>query len=188
MFLCSNDFMLNEIGFARLIKYFIFGLWDLIFQFLPWSPMRVLWMKLFGADVAWSAVVDRVNFMNLDRRGLAGLAIGKKSFVGVAAILDLAGELVIEDQATVSPGAAILTHFSVGFADHPLVKNYPKKVSKTVIGAGAFVGVHATVLAGVKVGENSMVAAGAAVVDNVAENAMVAGVPAILKRKLIVNG
>lgn len=142
-------------------------------------------MNLFGARVAWSAVVERVNFMNLDRRGLAGLSIGKKSFVGVAAIFDLAGELMIGDQATVSPGAAILTHFSVGFSDHPLVKIYPKKVSKTVIGKGAFVGVHATVLAGVSVGENSMVAAGAAVVDNVAKSTMAAGVPAVVKKKLI---
>ena len=178
--------MLNEIGFARLVKYFIFGLWDEIFRLLSWSPVRILWMRLFGAKAAWSAVVEKVHFMNLDRGGLAGLSIGKKSFVGVAAILDLAGELVIGDQVTVSPGAAILTHFSVGFADHPLVKSYPKKVSKTVIGKGAFIGVHVTVLAGVKVGENSMVAAGAVVVDNVAENTMVAGVPAKAK-KLIVN-
>lgn len=174
--------MFVEIGLYRLTKYFIFGLWDLIFRLLPWSPLRIFWMRLFGADVEWSAVVERVNFMNLDRKGLAGLSIGKKSFVGVAAILDLAGELVIGEQATVSPGAAILTHFSVGFADHPLVKNYPKKVSRTVIGAGAFVGVHATVLAGVEVGENSMVAAGAAVVDNVAKNVMAAGVPARRKK------
>ena len=178
--------MLSEIGMKRLFKYFIFGVWDVVFRILPWSPVRILWMNLFGAEVSWSAVVERVNFMNLDRKGLSGLSIGKKSFVGVAAILDLAGELVIGEQATVSPGAAILTHFSVGFADHPLVKSYPKKVSKTVIEKGAFIGVHATVLAGVKVGENSMVAAGAVVVDNVAENTMVAGVPAKAK-KLIVN-
>ena len=53
-----------------------------------------------------------------------------------------------------------------------------------MIEKGAFIGVHATVLAGVKVGENSMVAAGAVVVDNVAENTMVAGVPAKFKKKL----
>jgi len=176
--------LLSEVGLKRLLKYFIFGLWDVVFRILPWSPLRALWMNLFGAKVAWSAVVERVNFMNLDRRGLAGLSIGEKSFVGVAAILDLAGELVIAEQATVSPAAAILTHFSVGFSDHPLVKVYPKKVLKTVIGKGAFIGVHATVLAGVNVGENSMVAAGAVVVDNVAENTMVAGVPAKAKKMI----
>ncbi len=167
--------MLKEIGIARLLKYLIFGLWDVVFRLLPWSPLRILWMNLFGARVAWSAVVER---------GLAGLSIGKKSFVGVAAILDLAGELMIGDQATVSPGAAVLTHFSVGFADHPLVKAYPKKVLKTAIGVGVFIGAHAPVLAGIEVGENSMVAAGAAVVDNVADKTMVAGVPARVKKRL----
>lgn len=176
--------MLSEIGVRRLVKYLIFGLWDTAFRLLPWSPLRVLWMKMFGARVAWSAVVERVNFMNLDRIGFSGLSIGRKSFVGVAAILDLAGELVIEDMATVSPGAAILTHFSVGFSDHPLVKKYPKKVSKTIIKKGAFIGAHATILAGATIGEMAVVGAGAVVTKNVSEDTLVVGVPAEVKRKL----
>ena len=83
--------MLNEIGLMRLIRYFIFGLWDLIFGLLPWSPLRVLWMKLFGANIPWSAVVDKVNFMNLDRMGLQGLTLGNKVFLGTGSIIDLAG-------------------------------------------------------------------------------------------------
>ena len=34
----TREHMLNEIGLMRLIRYFIFGLWDLIFGLLPWSP------------------------------------------------------------------------------------------------------------------------------------------------------
>ena len=74
--------MLNEIGFARLVKYFIFGLWDEIFRLLPWSPVRILWMNLFGAEVSWSAVVERVNFMNLDRKGYRVCQSGKKALSG----------------------------------------------------------------------------------------------------------
>ena len=184
MLLCFNDFMLNEIGLARLIRYFIFGLWDLIFGLLPWSPLRVLWMKLFGAKISWSAVVDKVNFMNLDRTGLPGLTLGNKVFLGTGSIIDLAGRIEIEDNATVSPGAIILSHLSVGFSDHPLIKNYPKKVEKTVIATGVFIGANATVLSGVTIGKETMVGAGSVVTKNIPEKVLAVGVPAEVKKKL----
>lgn len=176
--------MLNEIGLARLIRYFIFGLWDLIFGLLPWSPLRVLWMKLFGANIPWSAVVDKVNFMNLDRMGLQGLTLGNKVFLGTGSIIDLAGKIEIGNHATVSPGAIILSHLSVGFSDHPLIKSYPKKVEKTIIGNGVFIGANATVLSGVTISKETMVGAGSVVTKNIPERVLAVGVPAIVKRKL----
>ena len=176
--------MLNEIGFARLIRYFIFGLWDLVFGLLPWSPLRVLWMKLFGAKISWSAVVDKVNFMNLDRTGLPGLIVDSKTFLGTGSIIDLAGRIEIENHATVSPGAIILSHLSVGFSDHPLIKHYPKKVEKTIIGTGVFIGANATVLSGVTIGKETMVGAGSVVTKNIPEKVLAAGIPATVKRKL----
>ena len=176
--------MLKEIGLARLIRYFIFGLWDLAFGLLPWSPLRVLWMKLFGAKISWSSVVDKVNFMNLDRTGLPGLSLGSKVFLGTGSIIDLAGKVDIEDHATVSPGAIILSHLSVGFSDHPLIKHYPKKVEKTVIGVGVFIGANATVLSGVTIGKETMVGAGSVVTKNIPEKVLVVGVPAEIKKKL----
>ena len=51
------------------------------------------------------------------------------------------------------------------------------------VGAGAFVGAGATVIQGIRIGAAAFVAAGAVVVRDVPENALVAGVPArILKR------
>lgn len=184
MFPCSNDFMLSEIGLNRIIKYLIFGLWDVVFRFLPWSPLRVLWMKLFGANIPWSAVIDRVNFMNLDRTGLSGLTLGSKTFIGVGSIIDLAGKIEIGNHATISPGAIILSHLSVGFSDHPLIKTYPKKIEKTVIGNGVFIGANTTVLSGVTIGKETMVGAGSVVTKNIPEKVLAVGVPAVIKRKL----
>ena len=176
--------MLNEIGLMRLIRYFIFGFWDLVFGLLPWSPLRVLWMKLFGVNIPWSAVVDKVNFMNLDRTGLQGLTLGNKVFLGTGSIIDLAGKIEIGNHATVSPGAIILSHLSVGFSDHPLIKSYPKKVEKTIIGNGVFIGANATVLSGVTISKETMVGAGSVVTKNIPERVLAVGVPAIVKRKL----
>lgn len=176
--------MISEIGLKRLLKYFLFGLWDSVFRLLPYSPLRVLWLKIGGADVAWSSVVDRVNFINLDRTGLVGLKIGKKAFLGCATIIDLAGRVTVEDHATISPGAALLSHFSVGFSDHPLIRMYPKKVEFVAVKQGAFIGVHATILSGVAVGERAVVGAGAVVTKNVPNDTLAAGVPSKLIKKL----
>lgn len=176
--------MLNEIGWVRLAKYAVFGLWDWVFQLLPWSPLRVFWLKIAGADAAWSAVVERIHFLNLDRTGLLGLSLGEKSFVGVATVIDLAGRVQLGPHATISPSVVILSHFSVGFSDHPLVSQYPKKVGATKIGAGTFIGANATVLSGVTVGDRALVAAGSVVTRDVDSDTMVAGVPAKLKKKI----
>lgn len=176
--------MFQEIGVQRLIKYFIFGLWDQGFRQLPWSPLRVFWMKIGGAKIAWSATIDRVQLMNLDRTGLSGLTLGEKSFVGCGVILDLAGHITIGDHATISPAVVVLSHLSVGFSDHPLLPFYPKKVDSTVIKSGAFIGANATILSGVTIGESSLIAAGAVVTKPVPSFTLVAGVPAVIKKRI----
>lgn len=145
-------------------------------------------MKLFGADVAWSAVIDRVNLINLDRNGLKGLKVGNRVFLGCSAIIDLAGNVVFEDQVTVSPGAVVLSHLSVGFSDHPLIAKYPKKVETTTIENGSFIGVYSVILSGVTVGKRSLAAAGSVVTKDVPNDTMVAGVPAVIKKRMILKG
>ena len=56
---------------------------------------------------------------------------------------------------------------------------YPAPV---VLGSNVWVGAHATILAGVKVGDNAVIAAGAVVTKDVPANAVVGGVPAKLIR------
>jgi len=58
------------------------------------------------------------------------------------------------------------------------------KVVETFIRKGASIGSSSTILCGVTVGENSIVGAGAVVTKDVPPNAIVAGVPAKVIRKL----
>jgi len=63
--------------------------------------------------------------------------------------------------------------------------NYDGKVkNKTVIEEGAFIGAHTTLVAPVKVGRNSKTGAGAVVIEDVAEETLVVGVPAKEKKRL----
>jgi len=58
------------------------------------------------------------------------------------------------------------------------------KVVETFIRRGASIGSSSTILCGITVGENSIVGAGAVVTKDVPPNAVVAGVPAKVIRKL----
>ena len=174
----------KEIGFIRLVKYFIFGLWELIFRILPYSPLRIFWLRLGGASIGKNCVIDRLDFTNLDRIGLKGLIIGNDCYLGNGALLDLAGKILIEDKVTVVARSIILTHNSVGFADHPLIKHYPKKILDVKLHSGCVVGVASIILPGVTIGKHSFVAGGAVVRNSVPSNKLVAGVPAEIKKNL----
>lgn len=58
---------------------------------------------------------------------------------------------------------------------------YPSPV---VIGKNVWIGSNATILPGVTIGDNSVVAAGAVVTKDVPENIVVAGVPAKFMKKI----
>jgi acetyltransferase-like isoleucine patch superfamily enzyme len=61
--------------------------------------------------------------------------------------------------------------------NHPL-GDRPMRQAPVVIGRGAWVATRATILAGVRIGERAVVAAGAVVTSDVPADTLVAGVPA----------
>lgn len=175
---------ISEVGFNRIIKYVFFGLWQWIFDLLPFSPLRILWLAVGGAKIGKNCVIEAIDFMNLDRSGLNGLIIGNDCFLGTGVLFDLAGKITLADQVTVAARAIILSHISVGFSDHPLLKYYPKKVLSTRIESGSVLGVASIILPGITIGKNSLVAAASVVTKSVADQVMVAGSPANFKKKL----
>ncbi|MEK7251225.1 MAG: acyltransferase [Bacteroidota bacterium] len=58
------------------------------------------------------------------------------------------------------------------------------KVVATVVKKGASIGTSSTILCGVTIGENAIVGAGSVVTKDVPPNAIVAGVPARVRRKV----
>jgi acetyltransferase-like isoleucine patch superfamily enzyme len=98
-------------------------------------------------------------------------------------LLDLTGPLTLEDRCTVAARAQIFTHQDVGYT--PLRERaYPAKIAGVVIETGAYIGAGATVLAGVRIGRCSVVAAGAVVAHDVPPYTVVGGVPAREIKKL----
>lgn len=100
--------------------------------------------------------------------------IGKNVFINAdCSFLDIGG-ITIEDDVLIGPKVSLITE------SHPLNPAERKSllVKPVVIKRNAWIGVGATILPGVTVGENAVVAAGAVVNSDVQANTVVAGVPA----------
>ena len=102
------------------------------------------------------------------------ITIGKNVFINHAcSFLDMGG-ITIENDVLIGPRVNIVTE------NHPLdPKDRRALVTQpVVIKRNAWVGAGATILPGVTIGENAVVAAGAVVSKDVAANTIVGGVPA----------
>ena len=65
-----------------------------------------------------------------------------------------------------------------------LCKIYPPMHAPVIIGDNVWVGARSVILPGVIVGNNVVIAAGSVVTKDVPDNSLVAGVPAVIKRKI----
>lgn len=129
-------------------------------------------LRQFGAKVAGDAmVVGPVSIVNA-RRDFANLSIGARTHIGSEVFFDLAEAVTVEDGATISMRAVIITHFDAGRST--LAESRPRQTGPVRICANAYIGAGATILHGVTVGEGALVAAGAVVAKDVPPGATVA--------------
>lgn len=110
---------------------------------------------------------------------LMGVHIGKDVYMGFDIELETNyPELVtIGDHVTISHRAIITAHMGSP-SDTPVKQSYPLSAKPVVIEDGAWICIGATVLPGVTIGKNAVVAAGAVVSRDVPADTMVGGVPA----------
>jgi acetyltransferase-like isoleucine patch superfamily enzyme len=106
--------------------------------------------------------------------------IGKNVFINHGcSFLDLGG-ITIEDEVLIGPQVKLVTE------NHPLDPETRKGlITKPIlIKQNAWIGAGATILPGVTVGENAVVAAGAVVSKDVPANTVVGGIPAKLIKSI----
>lgn len=108
------------------------------------------------------------------------IRLGKNVFINHAcSFLDIGG-ITIEDDVQIGPRVNLTSE------NHPLDPGDRKTVipRAIVVKRNAWIGAGATILPGVTIGENAIVAAGAVVSRNVPPNTVVAGVPATVVKTL----
>ncbi len=108
------------------------------------------------------------------------LSIGKNVFINFNCTFLALGGIVIEDNVLVGPDVKIL---SEGHSLPP-VERQSLVPGKIHIKQNAWIGAGATILPGISVGENAVIAAGAVVTRDVPANAVVAGIPAKIIRSI----
>jgi acetyltransferase-like isoleucine patch superfamily enzyme len=111
------------------------------------------------------------------------ITIGKNVFVNHACTFMDRGGITIEDNVLIGPKVNLIT------TNHPINPAQRRATisQAIVIKKGAWIGVGATILPGVTVGENAIVAAGAVVSKDVPDNTIVGGVPAKIIKSIIEN-
>jgi acetyltransferase-like isoleucine patch superfamily enzyme len=107
--------------------------------------------------------------------------IGSHVWIGPQAYFD-ARALVLEDYVGWGPGAKVLgsTHVAEPL-EVPIIAT-ALLIKPVFIGRGADIGMNASILPGVRIGDHSIVGAGAVVTQDVPEYTIVAGVPARVVR------
>jgi len=115
-----------------------------------------------------------------------GVKIGKHVYLGFDVEIDhIRPDLVtIEDYATVGQHVMVFSHRNAGSSAEIKEKYFPSFVAPTTIKRGAWVTAGSMVLAGVTVGEVSVVGAGSVVKKDVEPYTVVVGNPARMVRRL----
>ncbi|AWK05851.1 acetyltransferase [Flavobacterium crocinum] len=102
------------------------------------------------------------------------ITIGKNVFINFDCTFLALGGITIEDDVLIGPKVSLITE------NHPLNPEDRKGLAgkPIVIKKNAWIGANATILPGVTIGENAVVAAGAVVSKDVPDNTIVGGIPA----------
>ena len=154
--------------------------WKVVFNTLKLSPalnastevdqIRERLSEITGSDIDRSTVIFAPFYTNFGRH----IRIGRNVFINHACtFLDMGG-IIIEDDVQIGPKVNLITE------NHPIDPANRKTLDLNSIHVkrNVWIGAAATILPGVIIGENSVVAAGAVVRKNVEANTIVAGVPA----------
>jgi acetyltransferase-like isoleucine patch superfamily enzyme len=109
------------------------------------------------------------------------IRVGHKVFINQCCTIYDMGGVDIGDLVMIGPNVNIIT---AGHALEPSRRRTYVEAKPIVIEKNVWIATGATIIGGVTVGENSVVAAGAVVTRNVPPNSLVAGVPAKVIRSL----
>lgn len=117
---------------------------------------------------------------------MGDVKIGENVWVGPYTILEgTSAELIIDDFVSINAGVMVYTHDSTKYYVSGGISPFEK--SGVHIHSNVVIGTMSTISAGVEIGKHSVVAAYSLVNKNVPEFAIVAGVPAKIIGKVILN-
>lgn len=140
-----------------------------VVMYVPCAAIRRLFCRLLGMRIGKGSELAMGIYLQMPSR----VTIGRDTYINRGVWLDGRGIVKIGNSVTISPRVTISS------AGHDAQSTTFEYVSAPIsIGDYAWVGINATILKGVTIGEGAVVAAGAVVTKDVEPYAIVAGVPA----------
>ena len=134
------------------------------------EQVRCLLSELFGREVPQSLKVFPPLYADFGKN----IAVGENVFINACCHFQDHGGVTIGDGCQIGHNVVFAT-LNHGLSPAERTHTYPAPI---VLGRNVWVGSNATILQGVTIGDNAVVAAGAVVTKDVAVNTVVGGVPA----------
>lgn len=157
---------------------------------------RASLLRLRGAKLGRKCRVDRLHYVERPKGLNAGnrthfeqnvaikmvspeavISLGDRVFLGRNTTLDISNKLAIGDRTLVAPGCLITDH-NHGIRAGVRIVDQVDEARPVVIGADAWIGANSCVLPGVRIGNGTVVGAGAVVSRDLPDNCVAVGVPA----------
>lgn len=138
--------------------------------------VRDLFARLFGKPVDPSFRVFPPFYTDFGKN----ITVGKNVFINACCHFQDQGGITLGDNCLVGHNVVFAT-LNHGFAPEERQSMLPAPI---VVGRNVWIGSNSTILQGVTIGDNSIIAAGSVVTKDVPANAIVAGVPAQFIRSI----
>ena len=163
------------------IKYILL---NVLGSAIPHPKLRSQYLKLLGATIGRNVRIENVRFIQIQGR-IANLQCADNVFIGSNVTIDLSEKVSLGLNSIVAPGCTLITHRDFGdFNGNPLAKLFPRMYAPITIGDNVVVGADTTVLAGATIERFTVVGAKSLVLGALPGNALFAGIPARLVRRL----
>jgi acetyltransferase-like isoleucine patch superfamily enzyme len=147
------------------------------------SKLKFIWKKLRNHVFETLAYNCPINSIRIKLHKWRGVNIGKNVLIGLRVTIDHSYPeyVYIEDDVSLAGNNYILAHSN----PYPHFKEVlPSYVAPVVLKRGCWLGIGSTVLPGVTIGDEAVVATGSVVTKDVAARSIVAGVPAKEMKKI----
>ena len=154
---------------TRLFAFLLLYIINRIVNYIPIYYVRKLCYLCVGMKIKGKTKIDMAQYFLAPNK----LRIGHNCHINQGCIIDARGKIIIGNNVTISHRVVLMT------GSHNVKSTtFDYKGGSIEIGDNCFVGVNATILQNVTIGEGAIVCAGAVVTQSVPEYTIVAGVPA----------